>query len=80
MRVDSFRFLPRSFRPLYEHVDAPQGEMPWTPFAPRLAAASIALLTSAGLHLEGVQPASTSSASAASPPGAIPRGGVSPPG
>jgi D-proline reductase (dithiol) PrdB len=56
MRVDSFRFLPRSFRPLYEHVDAPEGEMPWTPFAPRLAAATIALLTSAGLHLEGAQP------------------------
>lgn len=56
MRIDSFRFLPRSFRPLYEHVDAPEGEMPWAPFEPRLAAARIALLTSAGLHLEGVQP------------------------
>jgi D-proline reductase (dithiol) PrdB len=56
MRVDSFRFLPRSFRPLYEHVDAPEGEMPWAPFEPRLAAARIALVTSAGLHLEGVQP------------------------
>jgi D-proline reductase (dithiol) PrdB len=56
VRVDSFRFLPRSFRPLYEHVDAPEGEMPWAPFAPRLAGATIALLTSAGLHLEGSQP------------------------
>ena len=56
MRVDSFRFLPRSFRPLYEHVAAPEGEMPWAPFEPRLAGAMIALLSSAGLHLEGVQP------------------------
>ena len=56
MRVDSFRFLPRSFRPLYEHVEAPDGEMPWAPFEPRLSGATIALLTSAGLHLQGVQP------------------------
>ena len=56
MRVDSLRFLPRSFRPLYEHVAAPQRAMPWAPFGPRLAGARIALLTSAGLHLDGVQP------------------------
>lgn len=56
MRVDSFRFLPRSFRPLYEHVAAPEGEPAWTPFEPRLAGATIALLTSAGLHLRGAQP------------------------
>lgn len=56
MRVDSFRFLPRSFRPLYENVSAPEGEPAWAPFEPRLGAATIALLTSAGLHLEGVQP------------------------
>ena len=56
MRVDSFRFLPRSFRPLYEHVEPPEGHMPWAAFEPRLAGATVALLTSAGLHLEGVQP------------------------
>jgi D-proline reductase (dithiol) PrdB len=56
VRVDSFRFLPRSFRPLYENVAAPEGEPAWTAFEPRLAAASIALVTSAGLHLDGVQP------------------------
>ena len=56
MRVDSFRFLPRSFRPLYEHIPTPEGDMPWAPFEPRLAGAAVVLLSSAGLHLEGVQP------------------------
>jgi len=56
MRVDSFRFLPRSFRPLYESIPPPGGGPVWAPFAPRLAVASIALLTSAGLHLRGRQP------------------------
>ncbi|HEY2704515.1 MAG TPA: hypothetical protein VGL20_12570 [Candidatus Dormibacteraeota bacterium] len=56
MRVDSFRFLPRSFRPLYENEVAPEGEPAWTAFAPRLAGARIALLTSAGLHLRDGQP------------------------
>lgn len=56
MRVDSFAFLPRSFRPLYEL--APTGDEPvWAPFEPRLADATIALLSSAGLHVEGEQPA-----------------------
>jgi len=56
MRVDSFRFLPRSFRPFYEHVDAPEGGPVFTPFERRLAEASVALLTSAGVHLRDRQP------------------------
>lgn len=56
MRVDSFRFLPRSFRPMYEHAVAPEGEPAWAPFEPRLADARISLLTSAGLYVEGEQP------------------------
>ena len=53
MIVDSYRFLPRSFRPLYEGRGAfPGEEQPvWTPFVKRLAESRIALLTSAGLHL-----------------------------
>jgi len=52
--VDSYRFLPRSFRPLYEGRGAfPGEEAPvWAPFEKRLAAARIALLTSAGVYLE----------------------------
>lgn len=57
MEVDSYAFLPRSFRPLYEHQEPREGEHDpvWAPFAPRLADARIALLTSAGLYLDGVQ-------------------------
>lgn len=57
MLVDSYRFLPRSFIPLYENptrLDGEEDEV-FTPFAPRLADASIALVTSAGLSLAGDQ-------------------------
>jgi len=57
--VDSYRFLPRSFRPLYEGRGPFAGEEAavWAPFEKRLAASRIALLTSAGLYLESSQPA-----------------------
>jgi D-proline reductase (dithiol) PrdB len=57
MRVDSFRFLPRSFVPLYENARPLDGEQDvvWTPFEPRLADARIALLTSAGLSVAARQ-------------------------
>jgi D-proline reductase (dithiol) PrdB len=57
--VDSYRFLPRSFRPYYEgRGPFPGEEAPvWAPFAKRLGEAKIALLTSAGMHMrEGQQP------------------------
>ena len=59
MVVDSYRFLPRSFRPFYEgRGEFPGEEAPaWAPFAKRLAGAKVALLSSAGLYLEGRQPA-----------------------
>ena len=58
MRVDSYRFLPRSFRAFYENpTRLPDEEAEvWQPFERRLAQARIALLTSAGLHLTGTQP------------------------
>jgi len=51
LNVDSYRFLPRSFRPLYEGRGAFPGEEGpvWAPFGKRLAEARVALLTSAGL-------------------------------
>lgn len=57
MLVDSYRFLPRSFVPLYSGAaPAPGDDAPvWTPFRPRLAEARIALLTSAGLYLADEQ-------------------------
>jgi hypothetical protein len=57
--VDSFKFLPRTFRPLYEgRGPFPGEEAPvWAPFEKRLAGSRIALLTSAGLYLKGSQAA-----------------------
>jgi D-proline reductase (dithiol) PrdB len=56
--IDSFKFLPRSFRPLYEGRGPHQGEEApvWTPFQKRLAESRIALLTSAGIFLKRSQP------------------------
>ena len=57
MIIDSYRFLPRSFIPMYSGASpAPGDDAPvWAPFEKRLAEARIALLTSAGLYLEGEQ-------------------------
>jgi D-proline reductase (dithiol) PrdB len=55
MIVDSYRFLPRSFRAGYELAPTNEPQV-WTPFEPRLADATIALLTSAGLYIDGEQP------------------------
>ena len=59
MLVDSFKFLPRTFRPLYEGRGPFPGEEEavWAPFAKRLAESRIALLTSAGLFVRGSQAA-----------------------
>jgi hypothetical protein len=56
--VDSFKFLPRSFRPLYEGRGPFAGEAApvWAPFQKRLAESRIALLTSAGIFLKRSQP------------------------
>lgn len=49
MIVDSFRFLPRSFRSGYELT--PTSDAPvWSEFTPRLRDATITLLSSAGLY------------------------------
>jgi hypothetical protein len=57
MIVDSYRFLPRTFRPYYEGRGPYPGEEAavWAPFEKRLAASRIALLTSAGLYVKGEQ-------------------------
>ena len=51
MRVDSFKFLPRSFQPFFASPEPLPGETDevWTEFAPRLAEASVALLSTGGL-------------------------------
>ena len=57
MIVDSYRFLPRSFRPMFENAQPLPGETEpvWAPFETRLAESTIALLSSAGLSVEGEQ-------------------------
>jgi hypothetical protein len=57
MRVDSFRFLPRSFRPLYEDPPRLPGEdtPTWAPATTRLAETRVGLLTSAGLYARETQ-------------------------
>lgn len=59
MIVDSYRFLPRSFAPMYDGLAPAAGddEPVWAPFEKRLAESTIALLTSGGLYLEGEQEA-----------------------
>jgi hypothetical protein len=56
--VDSFKFLPRTFRPLYEGRGPFPGEDEpvWSPFEKRLAQSRIAMLTSAGVYLKDSQP------------------------
>ncbi|MDQ2922706.1 MAG: hypothetical protein M3Q90_00245 [Candidatus Dormibacteraeota bacterium] len=58
MIVNSFKFLPRTFRPFYEGRGAfPGEEQPvWAPFGKRLAESRIALLTSAGMYSKQSQP------------------------
>ena len=58
MLVDSYKFLPRSFRPLYEgRGPFPGEEAPvWTPFAKRLSESRLALLSSAGIYVKASQP------------------------
>jgi D-proline reductase (dithiol) PrdB len=59
VRVDSFRFLPRSFRPLFESPQPLAGEddTVWAACDARLADARVALLSSAGLFTrDGQEP------------------------
>ena len=57
MKVDSYRFLPRSFRSFYEGRGPFTGEEEpvWAPFDKRLQDSRIALLTSAGVYVKKSQ-------------------------
>ncbi len=55
MPVDSFKYLPRSFREGYERLDFQADAPVWTPLEVPIEEATVALLTSAGLYLEGEQ-------------------------
>ncbi len=55
MAVDSYAFLPRAFRPIYEAVPYTELDPVWTPFEKPLEQAKIALLSSAGMFLRAEQ-------------------------
>jgi hypothetical protein len=57
VKVDSFAYLPRSFRPLYEDpkVRPEERDPVWAPPGRRLGDTRVTLLTSAGLHVKGAQ-------------------------
>lgn len=56
MPVDSYKFLPRSFRAGYEQGSFLADEPVWAPLEKPVTEASVALLTSAGVYLAGSQP------------------------
>jgi D-proline reductase (dithiol) PrdB len=55
MPVDSFRYLPRSFRAGYEGTGFQEETPVWSPLAVPVEEAKIALLTSAGIYLKDSQ-------------------------
>lgn len=55
MPVDSFKYLPRSFRPNYERFGYQHDEPVWTALETPIEEATIALLTSAGIYIDGEQ-------------------------
>ena len=57
MPVDSFKYLPRSLRGYYESRPVPRREpVPWTPLGKLLSEAKLALVTTAGIWVEGSEP------------------------
>ena len=57
MPVDSYKWLPPSLKGYYQNMSIPAPEsMPWTPLAKPLSEATIALVTTAGINVRGVEP------------------------
>ena len=57
MAVDSFKWLPPSLKVYFQNmqVETP-ASVPWTPLAKPLAEARVALVTTAGINLRGIEP------------------------
>jgi D-proline reductase (dithiol) PrdB len=57
MPVDSYKWLPPSLKGFYANMTVPPYDgVPWTPFAKPLREARIALVTTAGINVRGVEP------------------------
>lgn len=56
MPVDSYKYLPRSFRSAFEAFSVQDAEPVWAPMPVPVADAKIALLSSGGFYLKDSQP------------------------
>ena len=57
MPVDSFKYLPRSLTGYYKSQPMERLEpVPWTPLAKPLSESKVALVTTAGINVKGVEP------------------------
>lgn len=57
MQVDSLKWLPPSMKAFYGNMQVPPYDgMPWTPLRKPLREARIALVTTAGINVRGVEP------------------------
>jgi len=57
MAVDSYKWLPPSLKVYFRNMQAPAYEgIPWTPLRAPLSASRIALVTTAGINVRGVEP------------------------
>lgn len=57
MPVDSFKFLPGSIAAYYRNLPARKMDpVPWTPLARPVSEARFALVTTAGIYVEGIDP------------------------
>lgn len=57
MPVDSFKYLPPSLRGYYESRPLKRRDpVPWSPLKKPLGEAKIALVTTAGIHVKGLEP------------------------
>jgi D-proline reductase (dithiol) PrdB len=55
MTVDGFKFLPRSFRFMYEDIQIEVDGPVWAPFEKPLSQSTIAVLSSAGIFMRDTQ-------------------------
>jgi D-proline reductase (dithiol) PrdB len=57
MPVDSFKYLPRSIAAYYQTLVVQKADpIPWAPFAKPLSQARFSLVTTAGIHVTGLEP------------------------
>ena len=57
MPVDSFKFLPGSIAAYYRNLPVQRVDpVPWTPLLKPLSEARFALVTTAGIHVQGMEP------------------------